>query len=302
MASPDFQTLMLPLLQLAGDGKEHSIGEAIQRLADESSLTADERQHMLPSGRQATFNNRVAWASSYLRNAGLLASTGRGRFAITSRGQAVLSKPPGRIEIGFLMQWPEFRAFRGAKDDDGQEGGPTSGVVEQTPEEAMESTAHLLRTAVEAEILARTKGCSPSFFERLVVELLVAMGYGGSRTDAGQAIGQAGDGGVDGIIKEDKLGLDVVYVQAKRWDSSVGRPVVQAFAGSIEGFKARKGVMITTSSFTADARDYVKAIEKRIVLIDGMELARLMFEHGIGVTDVSSYVVKRIDADYFEQA
>ena len=166
----------------------------------------------------------------------------------------------------------------------------------------MDSTAHLLRTAVEAEILARTKGCSPSFFERLVVELLVAMGYGGSRTDAGQAIGQAGDGGVDGIIKEDKLGLDVVYVQAKRWDSSVGRPVVQAFAGSIEGFKARKGVMITTSSFTADARDYVKAIEKRIVLIDGMELARLMFEHGIGVTDVSSYVVKRIDADYFEQA
>lgn len=221
---------------------------------------------------------------------------GRARFRITERGLSVLQNNPTVINNDFLGQFPEFVQFRAIRRtarpaDDSEPAG--------TPEETLEASYQNLRGELVQELLERVKGCTPSFFENLVVDLLVAMGYGGSKKDAGQAIGRTRDGGIDGIIKEDKLGLDVVFIQAKRWDGTVGRPVVQAFAGSLEGQRARKGVLITTSQFSPDAVDYVGRIEKKIVLIDGEELCQLMIDHGVGVTEVARYVVKKIDSDYF---
>lgn len=301
MAIPDFQTIMLPVLRLTEDGQEHTLAETRDQLAPEFGLTDDELAQLLPSGRQATFSNRVAWSTSYLRAAMLLEATGRGRFKITERGRSVLAQNPQRIDIQFLAQYPEFKAFREGPDK--PVGGQVLPVaaVEQTPEETFHASYQRLRTSVEQELLGRVKAGSPRFFEELVVELLVAMGYGGSQADAGKAIGQSGDGGIDGVIKEDRLGLDTLYVQAKRWEGNVGRPVVQAFVGSLAGHHARRGVLITTSDFSADARKYVEGIEQRIILIDGAELARLMFEFGVGVTPVGSpYVLKRVDLDFFE--
>ena len=257
---------------------------------------------MLPSGRQATFANRVAWSTSYLRAGLLLEATGRGRFKITERGKAVLAQHPKRIDIPFLMQFPEFKAFRegSEKPAGGPNAAPTPATADQTPEEAFESAFQSIRASVEQDLLARVKAASPPFFEQLVVDLLVAMGYGGSQEDAGKAIGKSGDGGIDGVIKEDRLGLDTIYLQAKRWEGSVGRPVVQAFVGSLAGQHSRRGVMITTSDYTAEARSYVKGIEQQVILVSGAELARLMFEFGVGVTPVGSpYVLKRVDLDFF---
>jgi restriction system protein len=292
---------MLPLLKIAGDGQEHSIGEIIDTLAIQLELTEEDKQEMLPSGRQTKFYNRVTWARAHFKMAGLLENTARGRFRITQRGLEVLQSNPDKITIKLLAQFPEYveiqsRSRRSSKPDDEKVEEP-----DQTPEEALESSYQNLRQALAQELLERIKNCSPRFFEGLVVDLLVSMGYGGSRKDAGQAVGQSGDGGIDGIIKEDKLGLDVVYIQAKRWEGNVGRPVVQAFAGSLEGQRARKGVLITTSQFTQDAKDYVSRIEKKIVLIDGDQLAQLMIDHGIGVAEVANYTVKKIDLDYFEE-
>lgn len=299
MAIPDYQSLMLPLLKLAQDGQDHSLSESIDTLAPEFRLTGEERKELLSSGRQAKFDNRVGWARTYLKKAGLLESTGRAKFRITERGLEVLRHSPTRIDVRFLMQYPEFAEFQNR---------PSQSVVQQnghgeepaqTPEELLEANYQNLRQDLSQELLERIMSCSPQFFETLVVDLLVAMGYGGSRKDAGQAVGQSGDGGIDGIIKEDKLGLDIVYIQAKRWEGTVGRQVVQAFAGSLEGQRARKGVLITTSQFSQGAKEYVNRIEKKIVLIDGEQLAQLMIDHGIGVTQVASYVVSRVDLDYF---
>jgi restriction system protein len=301
MAIPDFQTIMLPVLRLTADGDDHTLAATRDQLAQEYGLTDDERAQLLPSGRQATFSNRVAWSTSYLRAAMLLEATGRGRFKITERGRSVLAQKPQRIDIPFLMQFAEFRAFREGPDKPA--GGQVSPVaaVEQTPEETFEASYQSLRASVEQDLLGRVKTGSPRFFEELVVDLLVAMGYGGSQADAGKAIGQSGDGGIDGVIKEDRLGLDTLYLQAKRWEGTVGRPVVQSFVGSLEGQHARRGVLITTSDFSAEARKYVQGIEKRIILIDGTELARLMFEFGVGVTPIGSpYVLKRVDLDFFD--
>jgi restriction system protein len=294
MAIPDFQTLFLPLLNLSGDGREHSLGETISALAAQFGLTEEERNELLPSGRQAKFDNRVGWARTYLKKASLLESIERGKFRITQRGREVLRGTPARIDIKFLMQFQEFVEFHKAtkREAEAEETG-------QTPEEALESAHQSLNRALAQEVLERVRACSPGFLEKLVVDLLVAIGYGGSRPDAGEAIGQTGDGGIDGVINEDPLGLDVVCIQAKRWEGTVGSPVVQAFAGSLEGRKARKGVFITTSQFSQQAVDYVKWIEKRIVLIDGEQLAQLMIKHGIGVTEVASYSVKRVDVGYF---
>ena len=300
MAIPDFQSLMVPLLRLAADGAEHTLAGSVEALASEFTLTPAELAQLNPSGRARTFYNRVAWASTYLRAALLLTSTGRGRFRITERGSSVLAKAPKRIDIQYLMQFPEFKASR---DGSGKPAGYTGPVpaAEQTPEEAFETSYQSIRAAIEEELLTRVKGASPAFFEQLVVDLLVAMGYGGSQADAGEAIGQSGDGGIDGVIKEDRLGLDTLYLQAKRWEGTVGRPVVQSFVGSLEGQHARRGVLITTSDFSADARKYVQGIEKRIILIDGTELARLMFEFGVGVTPTGQpYVLKRVDLDFFD--
>ncbi len=298
MTVPDYQSLMPPLLKILSDGREHSLAEVIEILAQQFALTDDDKKELLPSGRQAKFDNRVGWARTYLKKAGLLESTGRGEFRITKRGFEVLEGHPADINTKFLKQFPEFLEFQkasrqGGKQDQGVE------EREQTPEEVLESSYQDLRRELARELLERIKNCSPRFFEKLVVDLLVAMGYGGSRKDAGQAVGQSGDGGIDGIIKEDKLGLDVVYIQAKRWEGNVGRPIVQTFAGSLEGQKARKGVLITTSRFSQEAKEYVNKIEKKIVLIDGEQLAQLMIDHNIGVTEVASYTVKRVDSDYF---
>ena len=295
MTVPDYQTLMLPLLQIAADEQEHVVGEVVQELAEHFRLTPDDRKQLLPSGRQATFDNRTGWATTYLAKAGLLERTGRGRFHITKRGLDVLTSLPNAINIGFLKQVPEFVEFQSASRK--AESQPAAEL--ETPEELLEVSYQNLRLSLAQELLERVKKCSPQFFEHLVVDLLVAMGYGGSRKDAGQAVGQSGDGGVDGIIKEDKLGLDIVYIQAKRWEAAVGRPTVQGFAGSLEGQRARKGVLITTSQFTADAKDYVNRIEKKIILIDGEQLAQLMIDYDIGVAGLATYHVKKIDLDYF---
>ena len=294
MAVPNFQSLMLPLLRIASDGQEYRLSKVIDTLALQFRLTDDDRRELLPSGMQAKFDNRVGWARTYLKKAGLLESTGRGRFRITERGLEVLRSNPADINTKFLRQFPEFVEFQKGKKQAKQEEEP-----DQTPEEILESSYQNLRRDLAQELLERIMNCSPRFFEKLVVDLLVAMGYGGSRKDAGQAVGQSGDGGIDGIIKEDKLGLDVVYIQAKKWEGTVGRPIVQTFAGSLEGQRARKGVLITTSQFSQGARDYVKRIEKKIVLIDGELLAELMIDHGIGVAEVASYTVKKADLDYF---
>lgn len=297
MAIPGFQALMLPLLQMASDGTVHEVDEAIEHLAECFKLTDDERKEMLPSGTQRSFNNRVIWARSYMKQAKLLEYPGRSQFRITDRGLKILQTNPPRIDIAFLMQFPEFVEFRkGNRKAATKESGSDS---EQTPEEALESSYQSLQESLAQELLDRIKASPPQFFENLVVDLLVAMGYGGSRKDAGQAVGQSGDGGIDGIIKEDRLGLDVVYLQAKRWEGTVGRPVVQGFAGSLAGYHANKGVMITTSQFSSDAVQYARSIGMKIVLIDGEQLADLMIEHGVGVSQVATYTVKRIDLDYF---
>ena len=301
MAIPDFQSIMLPLLRLTGDRKEHSLRGTIKALADEFDLADDERSELLPSGQQAAFDNRVGWARTYLKKAGLLESTRRGYFRITDRGLDVLDQNLSEIKSAFLRQFPEFVEFqtsRGnkrAKEPD-QELGET-----RTPEEEIEAAYESLRQDLVTELLNAVKSQSPAFFERLVVDLLVKMGYGGTRKDAGQAIGTTGDEGIDGIIKEDRLGLDIVYIQAKRWDATIGRPEVQKFAGALQGQRARKGVFITTSTFSQAAREYASRIDSKIVLIDGDTLAQLMIDYDIGITKVASYQLKRIDLDYFEE-
>jgi restriction system protein len=300
MTVPDFQSLMLPILKIASDGQEHTSRELLQTLSEQLGLTENDKNQLLPSGRQRTFDNRVAWARVHMRMAGLLKNTGRGKFKITERGKSVIASDVATINLRYLRQFSEYLENRNPAQTVNHEAESTE-EVRVTPEEALEASYQSLRVELARELLDKVKSCTPEFFERLVVDLLVAMGYGGSRRDAGQAVGQSGDGGVDGIIKEDRLGLDVVYIQAKRWGNKVGRPDVQAFAGSLEGQRARKGVFITTSQFTNDALDYVNRIEKKIVLINGEHLAQLMIDFGIGVAEVTQYSVKKVDLDYFDE-
>ncbi len=303
MPIPDYQTLMLPLLRFAADGTDHTTREAVEVLATEFQLTPAERNELLASGQQAIFNNRVGWANSYLKKAGLLESPRRGALRITARGKQILGDNPARIDVKYLERFPEFIEFRDASRNN-RETTTTESVAiatEQTPEEALELAHQSLRLSLAQDILSRILSCSPTFFERLVVELLVKMGYGGSRRDAGERIGQSGDGGIDGIIKEDRLGLDTIYIQAKRWQGSVGRPEIQKFVGALQGQRAKKGVFITTSSYTAEAIDYASRIDTKVVLIDGQLLANLMMDFDVGVSVSASYIVKRIDSDYFEE-
>lgn len=299
MAIPDYQSLMLPLLVYASDGLEHSLRDAIEALAVQFHLTADERREVLPSGRQATFDNRVGWSRTYLKKAGLLTSPKRSYFQITQQGREVLAQKPIHINVAFLRQFPEFIEFQLGQNKNADVIIPE--VTELvTPEESIESAYQRARATLAVELLQTIKDCSPDFFERLVVDLLVRMGYGGTRKDAGKAIGKSGDGGIDGIINEDRLGLDVVYIQAKRWDStSVGRPEIQKFAGALQGQRARKGIFLTTSTFSRDAYDFAARIDSKIVLMDGETIAQLMIDYGVGVNTVASYELKRIDSDYF---
>jgi restriction system protein len=307
MAIPDYQTLMLPLLQLAADGREHRYRDAVEQLASEFRLTDAERAELLPSGTAPIFDNRVGWARTYLKQAGLLSSPKRGMFQIAEAGRALLGTKPTRINIALLEQYPAFVAFKARRKEKGDlEPKPKvaseEAASDETPEDALAEAYKTLRRNLESELLDQVRSASPAFFERLVIDLLVGMGYGGSRQDAGRAIGRSGDEGIDGIIKEDKLGLDAIYVQAKRWEATVGRPDIQKFAGALQGQRANKGVFITTSTFSRDAEDYVNAINSKIVLIDGERLAGLMIDHNVGVASVGVYELKRVDSDYFEGA
>lgn len=300
MAIPGFQTIMLPLLRFASDGRERTGAEAIEALATHFNLSEADREELLPSGKQKRFSNRVSWARGYLGAALLLESVRRGVFRITPRGLEVLRLNPSAINIGFLEQFPEFRTFREGGREEGQGRAETdANRLELTPEEALEANHRTLQDALVRDLLDRVRECTPGFFERIVLDLLVKMGYGGSGSDVAQAVGRAGDEGIDGVIKEDKLGLDIIYVQAKRWQDTVGRPVVQAFAGALDGKRARKGILITTSQFSNEARGFVQGIDKKIVLIDGDTLARLMIEHDIGVLRKATYDVKAVQSDYF---
>ncbi len=295
---------MLPLLRFAGDGEEHSLRETVDALADHFGLTPNERKELLPSGQQEVFNNRVGWARTYLSKAGLLQKTRRSHYAISERGREVLASNPDRIDVKFLRQFEEFREFqalKGTRSSSSGAGVESSADTDTTPEESLESAYGRLRDALANELLQQVKAASPSLFERLVVELLLKMGYGGSRQDAGRAIGRSGDEGIDGIIKEDRLGLDIIYIQAKRWEASVGRPEVQKFAGALQGQRAKKGIMITTSSFSSEAREYVSKIDNKIVLIDGAQLADLMIDYNLGVSPTAIYEVKKVDTDYFTE-
>ncbi len=301
MAIPDYQSVMKPLLRFTADQLEHSLREAVDSLAVEFKLTQNELKELLPSGQQFIFVNRVGWARTYLKKAGLLESTRRSHFRITARGLEVLKQAPGRIDVKYLDQFDEFKEFRNLKRARLDDPEIKDELSDSTPEEALETAYKQLRDTLANDLLQQLKGSSPGLFEKIVVELLVKMGYGGSRKDAGKAIGRSGDEGIDGIIKEDRLGLDIIYIQAKRWDGTVGRPEVQKFAGALQGQRARKGIMITTSAFSKEAHDYASRIENKIVLIDGEQLAQLMIDHALGVSSVALFEVKKLDSDYFSE-
>jgi len=276
--------------------------DAVQKLAQDFKLSEEEINEFLPSGQQPVFINRLGWARTYLKKAGLLSSPRRGYFQITPRGRTVLQEGPREINVKYLERFPEFLEFKAARkdtaeEDNGQEELETP--PEQTPHEALETAYERLRSELAVEILQTVRASHPTLFESIVVELLVKMGYGGSRKDAGKAIGRTGDEGIDGIIKEDHLGLDNIYIQAKRWNGTIGRPDIQKFAGALQGQRARKGIFITTSEFSKDAHEYVSRIDSKIVLIDGKMLSRLMIDFGVGVAPVATYEVKKIDSDYF---
>lgn len=305
MAVPDFQTLMRPLLEEVADGREHSIKDLRARLATRFDLTQEDLEEMLPSGRAKTFANRVGWASTYLFRTNLLARPRRSTYVITDRGREVLTTQPERVDLAVLSAFPEFHEFRRAKSDPA---GPNTEVatpaanLDATPEERIVAAHRELRAALAADLLDQVLAQTPAFFEQLVLDVLHAMGYGGRRTDSAERLGQSGDEGIDGVIREDRLGLDQIYVQAKRWaaDRTVGRPEIQRFVGALHGQRASKGVFITTSSFSAEAAAYADSISPRVILIDGRELAQLMIDFDVAVTSVERFDVKRIDSDYFE--
>jgi restriction system protein len=299
---------MLPLLRYAADGQEHSVRGAIEALADEFHLTEEERKELLPSGRQATFDNRVGWARTYMKKAGLLESPKRGYFKITDRGMQALATKPEAINVKFLEQYPEFVEFRtksntkSSTKSTAAESETTLPTDDRTPQEVIEDAYVTIRGGLASDLLEQIMESSPSFFERLVVDVLVSMGYGGTRKDAGEAVGGSGDEGIDGIIKEDRLGLEVVYIQAKRWKATVQRPEIQKFVGALRGQNARKGVFITTSDYSKGARQFAEGLQDKVVLIDGEMLSSLMIDHGVGVTPEATYEIKRVDSDYFNEA
>jgi restriction system protein len=302
MPIPDYETLMLPLLQMAAEttGQEVPLVAAVDKLAKHFRLTDEDRQELLPSGGTFKFSSRVSWARTYLQKAGLLEATKRSHFRITDRGRTVLKNNPVRIDGNLLSQFEEFREFQGRKKERKSDKVEIPAGFAETPIESLATQYERLREALASEVLERVKKCSPQFFERLVILLLVRMGYGGSLKDAGQAIGKSKDGGIDGVIRQDKLGLDNIYVQAKRWnDKAVGSPDIDQFAGALSKMKATKGIFITTSSFTKDA--LASVYSSQIILIDGSQLAAYMIDHDVGVSIASTYEIKRVDSDFFEE-
>lgn len=303
MAVPDFQSLMLPLLRLAGDGMDHTFKDAVEAIAIEFSLTPEERNELLPSSSRTTlFYNRLAWAKTHMTMAGLLQAPRRGVFCITQRGRELLVSQLARIDMKTLQQFPQYeRARRGDVQASVEPAMPAVAFNELTPEESIERAHLSLRKDLARELLESIMQCSPAFFELLIIKLMIKMGYGGSREEAGKAVGRSGDGGIDGIINEDRLGLDAIYLQAKRWEGVVGRPEIMKFVGALAGQRATKGVFITTSWFTQDAKDYALSSQYKVVLIDGERLADLMIEHDLGVSVAATYQLKRIDSDFFSE-
>jgi len=303
MSIPDFQTLMRPLLELHRDKKEHINRDLVSHLAGQFQLTEDERREMLPSGRAKMFDNRVGWAKTYIANAGLIEAPKRGISVITEQGLSLLSEHEGPINLKVLNGLNGNRPVRGKKrttnaevelsTDDMPEGA-------ETPEEALENAYLQIRDDIERKLIQKILDNPPDFLERVIIDLVLKMGYGGNRKDAGEAIGRSGDEGIDGIIKEDPLGLDIIYLQAKRYEGTVGRPDIQKFAGALQGQRAKKGIFITTSSYSKEAKEFASKIDSKIILIDGPMLARLMFDHGVGVSVNTVYEAKRIDTDYFD--
>ena len=300
---PDYQTLMLPVLKSVADGKEHKFREIADSIAKNFGLTEEELGCLLPSGNQSIFDNRVGWAKTYLKKACLIEYKGKGVLKITERGKQVLKDSPQKIDNKFLKQYDEFNEFQNKVNPKEEKQETETDYKNQTPEELIETAFHDFQKSLAEELLDKIRNVSPSFFEKLVVALLVKMGYGGSIKDARQAIGRTGDEGIDGIIKEDKLGLDVIYIQAKRWKENnvIGRPEIQKFVGALAGQGAKKGVFITASSFTKEALDYKPMNDTKVILIDGMKLANLMIEYNLGVAQLHCYELKKLDNDYFDE-
>ena len=303
MAVPDFQSLMMPLLRLSGDGSEHAFKDAVEAIAVEFQLTPEERHELLPSSSRTTlFYNRLAWAKTHMTMAGLLQAPRRGVFCITQRGRDLLGRQLARIDLKTLQQFPEYeRARRGDSQASAENVVQVVTASELTPEETIERAHLSLRNDLSRELLESIMQCSPAFFELLIIKLMIKMGYGGSREEAGKAVGRSGDGGIDGVINEDRLGLDAIYLQAKCWTNVVGRPEIQQFVGALAGQRANKGVFIATSRFTQDAKDYAANSQYKVVLIDGERLADLMIEHDLGVSVAATYQLKRIDSDFFTE-
>lgn len=313
MAVPDFQSFMRPLLAFGADGKEYNIQAAISALADQFQLTEEERATLVPSGKQTVLANRVHWARTYLDKAGALTRTRRSHFRVTDRGRQLLEENPDRVSVKVLKQFPEFLAFHAptttgeavpaSEDQATVDIEPLTDIPTVTPEEAIQSAEDTILANLRSQLLGRIGELSPAFFERLVVDLIVAMGYGGNRQIVAKRLGKSGDEGIDGVVNEDPLGLDMVYIQAKRYapGNTVGRERIQQFAGALVGQAASKGVFVTTSSFTRQAHEYAQKIAQRIILLDGDELARLMIQYGVGVRTERVVDIKRIDIDYFDE-
>ena len=308
MAIPDFQSCFMPVLEILAARGQMATNDLVRAVSDHFQLTEEERGELLPAGNQAIINNRVGWAKTYLKKAGLVDNSRRGQVAITDDGRKVLVARPPKLNVRFLKEgYAQFREFHVGRP--GEERPAQAEPIEDrddnqlTPQELVDQNHQTLRQELVEELLERLYVCSPGWFERLVVQVMVAMGYGGSIQDAGKAIGKSGDEGIDGVIKEDRLGLDLIYIQAKRWKNgnTVGRPDLQAFVGALDGRRASKGVFITTSTFTSDAKAYADATSRRLILIDGRRLAELMIDYGVGVSTVATYTVKRIDSDFFAE-
>jgi len=299
MIVPDYQSLMLPLLELTADNKVYRFRELVEILAAQFELTPENRKELLPSGTQPLFDNRVGWANTYLKKAGLLYSEKRGYVQITELGHEMLATKPTKIDNAFLRQFESFKKFTGYQSNGKSLTAQTIEEV-QTPEEQLEGAWTKLNRTLATDLIDKVKQMDPYKFEELVVDLLLAMGYGGSRQEAGKTVGKSGDGGIDGIISEDRLGLDKIYLQAKRWENTVPIKEVRDFAGALLAQKARKGVFITTSEFSKSAFDFVDNIDRTIVLIDGQRLSELMIEHSVGVSTKRKFVLKEMDGDYFE--
>ena len=298
MTIPVFQEVMLPLLKLLGDKQEYSLRQVIDLLTRQFNLSKQEQQELVPSGQQAVFDNRVGWARTYMKKAGLIEYTRRRFFRITDRGLQVLEQNPVKIDMKFLEQFEEYRQFRATRREKPQEPEQEGG---ETPEEALENAYKNLKDTLASDLIQQLKAGSSKQFENIVIDLLIAMGYGGSRKEAAKAIGKSGDEGIDGIINEDRLGLDIIYIQAKKWEATVGRPEIQKFAGALQGQHAKKGILITISDFSAGAIDFASRVDNKIVLIDGDTFVQYMIDHNIGVSTSANYEVKKIDLDYFTE-